>query len=350
MNDVEKERGSWLLCAPISSLDLTKSVNYEYKINRVTFIDSKKLSRRRKRMGFPNVLSFYVDKFRQNLFCSENVVAIVRHGGTGKESKDVMLKLVKEELDLLSLSQLGYSPRYRNATPNIGKKLVSQCNIFMANLDTGSLITRSHREGKLFHLCLNEDWKNYQKNSFFPGLIKILDGSVKVESGWRKDLKKIAVLAGQSQSTREIHKAFLWNMIVIENLLTTQSKTKYIDQLPESAEAFIGWANEWVSDKYHEKIQELYRKRSCFVHDADFDSITVEDIQFTDSILFNILLNIVRHPSIFYSKNSLIEYSKKLQAERILGININSTNGSKVRPKTLMFAKHTYTGEGNDAI
>lgn len=339
------EKGTWIFCAAVNSLELTDATDYEHTVNRVTFIDSAKLPHRRKRFGFPKAISSYSHPSLEKLLKSERTLAIVRLQGSGQEARQNLLRLVKDELSVLALSQLGFTRRRRNASPSIGNKKAGLGQYLLLNSSAGSWLTDNHREGKLFHLTLDEDWKRFNKISFYPSLLKILRGEIKVKTHWRKLILRASILAGQSQGSTDIAQAFLWNMIVIESLLAQQSKIGFREQLPANVEAFIGWANEWSSENFQERIQDAYQKRCALVHDAVVDEIGIDDILFTDVIVLNILQNITAHPGLFNSKQAVLDFSNKLQAERVLGLNINSSIGSKIRPKTLSFHNPIYTDE-----
>ncbi|MBG33198.1 MAG: hypothetical protein CL552_08910 [Alcanivorax sp.] len=125
-------------------------------------------------------------------------------------------------------------------------------------------------------------------------------------------------------------------MIAIETLLTS-SNDKFSQELPKRVEAFIGWTTDWEIQNFESKIKQLYEKRSAFVHSGKFSSITIPDLLFTDKILLNVFYNICKHIDIFHKKQDLIDFSKKVQAEKTLGIK------PKVRPKTIMFISPNYS-------
>jgi hypothetical protein len=130
--------------------------------------------------------------------------------------------------------------------------------------------------------------------------------------------------------------SFLWNMIALETLLTKQTD-KYTDALPKRVEAFLGWIGFWETENYEQRIREAYQKRCIFVHSGNNSTITKQDILFTDDLLLNLLYNITKFYRIFKSKNDIIEFADKVEAEHKLGIR------SKVRPKKLMFISRKYS-------
>ncbi|MGQ0602356.1 MAG: hypothetical protein ACT4QE_11770, partial [Anaerolineales bacterium] len=192
-------------------------------------------------------------------------------------------------------------------------------------------------------LVLNQRWKTYQRQGFFLKLLKILTGKIRVSENWRKDLMRASVLVGQSLTSSDVTKAFSWNMIALELLLTRQGD-KYTDVLPKRIEAFLGWVGYWLSDNYEEKIREVYRKRCDFVHQGNSDDITKRDLIFADDLLLNLLLNIVYYIEMFHSKEKIIEFADKVDAEHKLG------QKSKVRPKRLRFYSRNYLESDFDEI
>lgn len=144
------------------------------------------------------------------------------------------------------------------------------------------------------------------------------------------------ILASKSQSTDDLAQAFLLNVIALETILTAEGDSIQ-DALPAPAEALLGWVGFWEMDQYTERIRDLYRKRCRLVHDGRLDDITVEDLLFSDDLLFNLLLNLARHPSIFCDTDSIRRFAEKVQAERSLGIR------SRLRPTTLSLFSQQYS-------
>ena len=92
-------------------------------------------------------------------------------------------------------------------------------------------------------------------------------------------------------------------------------------------------------ENYKEKIKSAYKKRCAFVHNGRREEITVEDLLFTDDLLLNLLINLIQHINIFKSKEAVIEFSNKVEAEYLLGVT------PRVRPKSLQFSSRHYTAD-----
>ncbi len=340
--EIQNEDGTWIFIAPIKGLILTKAVNFEYKVDHVTFISSSHLPYRRKRFGFPYTISDLRKKHHKcfnEFFSKERTFATLRLQGKGKDLREKFLRLVREELAILSLSQLGYGRRKHNAYPMIYKEHTSGItNYLLFNSDKLSITQQNQIIGKINRLVLDKRWKNFQSKVFFLNLVKIISKKINVRRLWQKDIKNAAILAGQSQCSADIPQSFLWNMIAIELLLTRQGD-KYLNALPERAEAFLGWAVDWKKAKYEERIREIYEKRCKFVHDGNREAITIKDVLFSDDLLLNVINNIVKYPKLFFSKEKLIKFSEKVKAEHLLGIK------SKVRPKSLQFFNIHYQND-----
>lgn len=328
---IEDEHGTWVFIVPVSNLVLTKDTDYEFKVDRITFVDSSKLPRIRKRLGFPFTISEFKKRWPDVLdrfFGHSRTFATMRLTGIGSEIEEVFLSHVRDELSLLTLSQLGYSRRKHQATPCVSEEgKTGLLSYLMLNVTKNSWTQPNENTTKLSKLTLDKNWLRWQGDYFFP-LLDIIRGKEKVSPAWRKDIRNAAVLAGQSQQSSDRAKCFMWNMIALELLLTRKGDT-YTEMLPNRAEAFLGWMNNWQSGNFEENIREIYNKRCTFVHRGDSSSIEIADILFSDDLILNVLMNVVNHPKLFKSKDDLVKFSEKVEAEKVLGIK------PKVRPKTI---------------
>ena len=80
------------------------------------------------------------------------------------------------------------------------------------------------------------------------------------------------------------------------------------------------------------------------MHEGKTEGIDKKLLLFTDDLLFNILVNIVKHIDIFRSKEQIIRFSKKVQAEHLLG------RKSRVRPKKLVMISRRYRHKDFDEM
>ena len=347
LQEIEESSGNWLFLMPIRGLILLEAVNFEFSVVNVTFIDAQRIANRRKRLGLPTTISKIKSQYKGSLdsfFEDHKTFATLRLTGKGKDLKNQFLNSVREELAIISLSQLGYGRRRSNSGPSVYyNESPERSTGLLFNLSNKTSYHKSEIIGKIGPLDLDRRWHNFQKRVFFYDLINILSGKIRISPNLRKDLRNVAILAGQSQSNIDIPQCFLWNMIAIETLLT-QRNDKYSDKLPERAEAFIGWSKNWKITNYSEKIRDVYKKRCEFVHTGKRDHIKISDILFTDDLLLNVIINIVKHPKLLGSKRKIIEFSDKVQAEHLLRIK------SKVRPKTLRHLHLRYTEKDFDKI
>ena len=339
---IQNTNGSWVYIVPVRGLTLTDAVNNEITINRVTFISLDKLSRVRKRFGIRKKLSELKRKavFDSFFSRSDRTVAIVRCCGKPSEVTTKAIRLVVEELEILSVSQLGYSKRRFNSHPSIYMGGIPYASYICMNVNNDSTLLNSQITGKIGDLCLDEQWKTYQKDLFFFKLLKVIKKGIIVKSSWKNDLYRATRLIGQSLTSNNLAQAFLLNMIAIETLLTRKGD-KYTEVLPKRIEAFIGWVVYW-NEHYKQQIESVYKKRCKYVHDGNDTNIEISDLLFTDDLLFNILLNLISHTNKFQSKEDIIDFTTKISAEHVLGIDGKK---SKIRPKTLRFFSKKYTGD-----
>jgi hypothetical protein len=263
--------------------------------------------------------------------------AVYRHTGKPENITKICLQAIKDELDILSLSQLGYSRRRINAHPSLrGNQNTGRISHLFLNSEDPGRIYSNRLAGKFMQLELDERWKRYHGDGFFFNLIKIFNKKTPVQSTWREHLHRASILIGQSQWSTDIAQSFIWNMIALE-LLLTQRGDKYSDVLPRRIEAFIGWVADWHTQSYENHIQDVYRKRSQFIHDGQRDKITIKDLLFTDDLLLNILINIITHIKLCQSKDEVINFTEKVKAEHLLGIK------ARIRPKTIQFVTRSYS-------
>ena len=348
MNSISKiksEKGDWLLVAPVSGLSLKKAIGEEISIHKVTFVSRKRLPFVRRRLGFPTTIKDLRRKeWTHNFFDTSSVYAVSRLGGTRHDKEKEFLEAARNELSILSLSQLGFGQRRTNACLSISNEVrPGKLEYFMMNTLNKTFTMQFKMSGRFQTLSLDENWKRFQKFGFFYELIDIFKGNKNISSGWRNDITNAALLAGQSQSSSDLPHAFLWNMIAIETLLTHQGDS-YSDALPKRVEAFIGWTTDWSVENFENKIGEVYKKRSALVHAGKSHDLQIEDLLFTDIILVNIFYNILKHIKLFPNKNALIEFSKKVEAENTLGMK------PRIRPKTISYISLQYSGKDYESI
>jgi hypothetical protein len=334
-------QGTWVYVIPVSGLRLTGAVKEELTIERVTFISVRELARVRKRLGLPEPISRLRSRYNMVEFLSDpsQVIALVRHTGKPHEIDAIVRKNVTEALWLLSASQLGFKKRRYSSFPVVGGRTARSFVQLCVNVNASGGICSGRTEGKLQDLITDKAWVAYNKQMFFRNLLAILQGQIQVAVSWKDTLRRVALLVGQSQSSSDVAQAFLLNMIAIETLLMEQ-QDKQKDALPERVEAFIGWIGYWETSSYEKRLREAYAKRCCYVHNGAFADIQIKDLLFMDDILFNVLANILGHIEIFPSKRSVIEFSQRVSAEKILGLHARK---SGVRPKTLFHISRNYS-------
>jgi hypothetical protein len=324
--------GEWVFLAPVRYLEVTREVDFEFRIDRCTVIAAARLAYRRKRFGLPRPLNEL--QRLSEFFSKSSTFVVFMFSGKQLEETQRALTAVRDELAILALSQLSYTSRDWVAFPAIDEKSREVLSFLMLNTSDVTWRQRDEISSRHHTLVLNKTWNNFQKHSFFFALLRILTGKAKVHPSWRQTLRDAAVLAGQALCSTDLPHSFLWNMIALETLLTEQGD-KYTEKLPERVEAFIGWASEWTTENYAERIRVSYSKRCDLVHRGIRNAIGASDVKFTEDLLLNVFSNLVRHPKLFGSKEKVIEFSKRLAAERLLGIR------GRVRPKSLHFLERT---------
>jgi len=338
-----QKNSDWLYISPVYHLEISKDVIGELTVGRVIFVDIKKLERIRKRIGPPVVLSKIDKKIPgANFFKESKTFAIIQFSGIPEQKEFECRELIENAIGIISSSQLGYCTRGNNSqfgiikTRRTGNRLFINSNIFEANLN-------SFVESKVLPFRLDKPWREFHEKFYFFDLLKLISSKNKMQNKWKETIIRAAKMSGKSMQSRDLEYSFLWNMIIVEMLLTEQGD-KYSESLPKRAEAFIGWVGYWKEKKFEEKIQSVYKKRNQFVHDGNSKNITVEDVLFTDEFAFNLLWNIFKHIDLFPTKESVIVFSEKVQAEKLLGVK------PKIQPKTFKFMNRNFDDNKIDRI
>lgn len=326
---------------PVGEVILMEAVDREFRVDRVTLVHKDKLPRVRKRLGLGVPVSEIKRIIRgSDFFESGNAFAVVRYTGEPEEVEPRAMELIREELFILAVSQLGYHKRNQMG-PIVAPGEVPHPYITYLAVSSedstpfGDLLKRTAPIGQV---VLGGRWKNYQDKVFFTNLLKILRGDTEVAEGWRKELRRAAMMIGESIGAHDLFKSFLWNWVALETLLTHQ-QDKVEEMLPRRAEALLGWVllsddpeiTLWSAREYTSRIEDVCMKRNKLLHQGERDGITYEDVEFMDHLLLNLLSNLVAFPRLFHSKDAIVEFSKKVEAERILGTK------PRVRPKDLRF-------------
>jgi hypothetical protein len=327
--------GSWTFMVPVDGLLLMEAVAREFRVDRVTLVHRDKLPRVRKRLGLGATISEVKKTIPGwDFFDVSLAYAVMKQRGEPEEVQRQCLAVIREELSILALSQLGYSRRRQMRPIALVGENTHPYVTFLAYNDRNGT-----RFGKMFmmttpinQVVLDGGWKEFQDGVFFTQLLGILRGKTKVEESWRCELRRAAVLIGESVGTKDLLKSFVWNWVALEMLLTHHAR-EALNMLPRRAEALLGWATYWEPDDYEGRIRDVYRKRNRLLHQGRREAISPEDLAFTDHLLVNLLANLVSYPKLFRSKADVIKFSERVEAERTLGLT------SKVRPKGFRFIR-----------
>jgi hypothetical protein len=336
----------WTFIAPIDNLVLSDIHVHQFKIGRVLFASKESLPFIRKKIGLPVPISQlkYKDKVAPDFLRMAEAYAIVRGSGEPSKMRRETFIEVQHALSILSLSLLGYSKRRFHSIPTLmGFADFGRFNYMIINRANPAHLPGWQIVGTVQPLRFDGRWYGFARNVFYLQLINILNGKHKMASSWKHDIQRAAVLAGQSQESKDLKTAFLYNMIVLEVLLTKQGD-KYIEELPARIESFLGWVGYWRTDDYENRIRELYRKRCALVHDGKYDEITIPDLLFSDDLLLNVFNNLVNHIDLFPDKDSILSFAEKVECAKKLGVK------SKVQPKTLRAIRSNYSKEDYDTL
>lgn len=333
---IKKASKKWMYIAPISRVILTDATKNEFRINKIKLITTKKLLRNKKRFGLSKVFENKNKKLIDDFFTLSETYAITWGSGEADDARIICRKIVRKELAILAISQLGYGNRRLGPYPTIyGEGTIKKVEELLISTNGNGINISGQVTGNMQNLVLHGHWLKFQKETFFVKLLKILRGEIKVSKNWQENIERACFLIGQGLGSNDVSQSFLWNMIALESLFKDKNE-KFSTEFPKRAEAFLGWLGFWKDSKYEDRIDELYKKRCDFVHEGKRDEIIVEDLLFSDNLVYNLINNLVLHISLFPNKQSIIDFSRKVAAEHTLGIK------SKIRPKTLTYMPKNY--------
>jgi hypothetical protein len=338
--------GKWFFIIPIERLYLSDAIGMEFRIKRVLLVQREKLPRIRKRLGLQHrfserkkLLSEVLEK--DNHF--SNCLALVPVNGDPKGQEGDVFRVLYRELTLLALSQLGFGKRHNMHTVDLTGNIHPSPSEYFCIHESCDRILRTSRETMPHPLAMDTGWLLLSRVGFFDKFMRIIKGEIKTTEGWRNLLEKIGILLGQSINATNIPRAFLYDFIALETLLKKDGD-RIEEDVPLRVEAFFGWLGAWSIKNFKAKFHELYRLRNNLVHQGRFDEIGLRHLIFLDDLLFNLLVNLVNYHELFPSKEAIIAFSEKVQAEKVLGLK------SKVRPKKFRFFQNNYRKEDYEAI
>lgn len=318
MKKVTQRRRAVLAFFPVYGLQMVRDGLRELRIDRVTFVASTRIPRIRKRLGFPKPLSEY--RLRRMLFAEADVYALVN---TSKRPDDrdysAERRLARDAVWILAgtfLSHVSREDTQLSLAPGAPDRLVQDLLAF--DRKSGAAQASSRLYSPVQPARLDSFWSAWTKRDYLWPLLSVLHGDVKVASGWREALRRAAILAGQSQMARNLPVAFLHVMIALETLLVEQGEP-FPGTLTKRLDALFGWLSADTQGTWGDVIERLYRLRCSFVHDGQSGQLTALDLHNAETLLVNVMTNIVRNCGRLSSKKAVIEHSRRVEARKILG-------------------------------
>jgi hypothetical protein len=180
---------SWTFLVPIGNLVLTEAVGREFRVDRVTFVHRDRLPLVRERLHLGVRVSELKKRRRlKRFFEVAEAYAVVTESGSRRGVERRCLEMVREELNLLSLSQLGYSLRA------LMRPIVPEGEVVHSYVDYLTVRSRAAAQdsapwdsfeitAQKSDVVLDERWKRFQNMLFFASLLKILRRETHVDAG-----------------------------------------------------------------------------------------------------------------------------------------------------------------------
>lgn len=318
------QSGKWVFISPVGGIRFADDSRRELNIDGVCIVRADKLQRIRKRLKIDQCLSeshYFNDIRREDK--STDVFAVWVTGGIGRKRKEEFHKKVEKVLNVISLLQILSPSRVLNINPSIGQ------HNYKGGEQTISLNSKAkyeqlgfNRKGKDLEIVYDKQLQ-VKERFFFRKLIDVIEGNTGIKNEWRNCITNAAEFAGESQGLNDTSHAFLWNFIAIETLLT-KGGSKHSEGMQNIIESLFFWIDEELDGfSFPSKIKEAYVKRNDFVHDGKKESITLDDVIFTDMLLMNLFYIILNNQCTFSNKDALYAHAEKYRARKLLGLNLD---------------------------
>jgi hypothetical protein len=338
----------WIFMVPVGNVVLHEDIEHEFEVDRVTFMHRDKLP--------PEVK---MATRRRDFFESAETFAVVRGTGTPDKVERECLELVRQESSILALSQLGFATRkqMRPVVPMGEVSIPYLTYLAVSRSDQARSFGKPYRTlPPVLALGLDGLWKDRQDEIFFTNLLRILQRATKVDTRWRKDLRRASLMIGECVGADDLLKSFIWNCAALETLLTRRREMSAWETLPKRIGALLYWVfyseseradkddakrdYERLAKAYDDRIDDVIGKRNGLLHNSERERIAERDLVFTDHLLLNVITNLVRVPQLFDSKTDVIQFQFADEIEE------NRSKGASPRecPADFIFVGSIYTG------
>ena len=308
---------------PVFGLSLDDDIGNELKFKRVLFVSAKKIPRIRKRLGIPEVISYYEKSCctRMELFSEVNTYAWVPFRWTEKKTDlSCERRIVQNAVWILASSLFSRYERHRfrlSLTPNIERRIHESAYIFNSSKPE---MRASHGVlGPIEDYNLGKLEYSFLRGHFFNELIVVNSWKTPIKPKWLKLINRAASLAGRSYLADTLSDAFMYVMIAIEVLLSQQGD-KHAEVIASRINSFFSWYFDNNDDRWKAIVNRLYKLRCDFVHDGKGENLNGLDLYNAEILLRNLLRNICMKPYRFPTKKAITDHSRKVEARRVLDL------------------------------
>jgi len=309
---------------PIHGLEMPTDCINELSIGNVTFIDSKKLPRIKKRLDIKTSYELheemYGERYGIKLPQSASAFAFIYSRQTD-HTHDYQKELSEFRRAYYILASSFFFQRLKRKHASMSMTEDRDIAKFIVALQQGAGGWFRNHTRPLRKCATDNMWKNNTKKQYFDPIRKIAGGETEhLSRDWKEAICKAAVFSGQSFLSNNMTQAFLYNFIALESLVVGHN-SKFDAVTTNRLISIFGWNDEIEKDDLNQKLKNLYDARNHYVHNGDSERITARMLHELDTILMNTLTNIINNISIFSSRDSFIEHSEKYLAREVLGLN-----------------------------
>jgi len=244
------EGSAWSLLVKVPNLLISADIGGEFRIECVTFIAGRKIPRIRKRLGFGQRISKWSRRLgRDPLFEPDASYAHIEASSRAESDLSHEYRRLNEAIYILASSLFDRTTK-REGPPfgRLDAKHPQTGEEIMFERGGSKWKTRWSSLGQVSPYVLNKDWQRYLSHHFFPALVHLLNAdNSDIEWRWRWNIRRAAILAGQSLFSPRLEDAFLRNMVALEVLLSHRGD-RFPDALVDRVHAVFGWLSDKGTD------------------------------------------------------------------------------------------------------
>ncbi|EMI15700.1 hypothetical protein RMSM_07380 [Rhodopirellula maiorica SM1] len=300
--DPQDISGDWMVIVPVFQLKISddQPINGCWTVGDVDFLSLRELGAR-----FPNRPAPVV---WDRIVANDSAFAVVTKHGTPRDLRKTVFREFRKAAEILASTAAFHGRRHHACGFTLkGYPSYSARNDRFVQLDGTAYCGNWNQHGYLHPFELDNAWHEaISQCGIIELFARLTDRSL--DNDWRRQIGSASAMLGRSIMSLDRVDAFLLDVIGLETLLT-RPRERNGGKLFQRIKGLSGWhlAGQWPN--YEADIRAIHETRCAIVHDSDYDDLTIEMLLLADMYLANGLLNVVTNPTMFPTKDDLVQVS-----------------------------------------